>query len=67
MDHDTVRNFRSSSNLISKSSSDALAVNAKYDLKVKIPATRVLVGDFSTLVASQDLNIRNLLPLLFCC
>ncbi|KAE9586787.1 hypothetical protein Lal_00005005 [Lupinus albus] len=47
MDRDTVRNFRSSSNLVSKSSSDAMAVNAKYDLKVKIPATRVLAGHSS--------------------
>ncbi|XP_019437994.1 PREDICTED: mitogen-activated protein kinase kinase kinase YODA-like isoform X1 [Lupinus angustifolius] len=47
MDHDTVRNFRSSTNLGSASSSDAMTMNAKHDLKVKIPATRVLGGHSS--------------------
>lgn len=66
VDHDAVRDFRSSSNL-GRSSFDLMSANAKYDLRVNIPGERVLAGDFSILGVPRELNIGDLLPFLCCC
>ncbi|CAL0319020.1 unnamed protein product [Lupinus luteus] len=44
--YDSVKDFKSSS-ILGRSSFDAITANASYDLKVNIPATRILAGNSS--------------------